>query len=91
MNVAPPTSMRPAAFSVGSNPAATADNHILLAGSFDQYLAVRRVGTTIEFVPHLFGPDGRPTGQRGYYLYTRVGGGVLVPDAFRLLNVATTA
>ena len=64
---------------------------LLLAGDFQQYVAVSRVGTAVEYVPHVFGNAGRPTGERGWYLYTRQGGGVVVADAFRLLNVATTA
>jgi predicted phage gp36 major capsid-like protein len=39
-----------------------------------------------EVIPHLFGANQRPTGQRGFYMHFRVGTGVLVPDAFRLTN-----
>ncbi len=73
------------------NAAATASNYVLLAGDFQQYLVVDRVGTTVEYVPHLFGANGRPTGTRGWYMYWRTGGECLVADAFRLLDVATTA
>lgn len=73
------------------NAAATADNFVALVGDFQQYLVVDRVGTTVEYIPHLFGANGRPTGTRGWYCYWRTGGAPLVLDAFRLLNVATTA
>jgi HK97 family phage major capsid protein len=73
------------------NAAATADNFLLVAGDWKHYLCVTRVGSSIEFVPHVFGANGRPSGERGYYFYARVGGDVLVDDAFRVLNVATTA
>ncbi|MFI6068230.1 phage major capsid protein [Micromonospora sp. NPDC051227] len=73
------------------NPAATASNYVLLGGDFRQYLVVDRVGATVEYIPHLFGANGRPTGTRGWYMYWRTGGEVLVPDAFRLLDVVTTA
>lgn len=73
------------------NPAATASNYVLLAGDFQQYLVVDRIGTTVEYIPHLFGANGRPTGTRGWYMHWRTGGECLVADAFRLLDVATTA
>ncbi|SFU04659.1 phage major capsid protein, HK97 family [Geodermatophilus amargosae] len=69
----------------GSLTASTAD-YALLAGSFDQYVIVDRIGTTLELVPHLFGAAGRPTGSRGFYMHWRTGGDVLTADAFRLVN-----
>jgi HK97 family phage major capsid protein len=67
---------------------ATAGNDsVLLLGAFDQYLVVDRVGTTVEYIPHLFGTtNNRPTGQRGWYMYWRTGGDALIDDAFRLLT-----
>jgi hypothetical protein len=44
---------------------------------------VDRLGSTLELVPHLVGSNRRPTGQRGALLW--------VPQAFRLLNLATGA
>src|SRR6185312_15955569 len=41
------------------------------------------LGSTLELVPHLVGSNRRPTGQRGALLW--------VPQAFRLLNLATGA
>lgn len=74
------------------NVAATADNHILTLGDFRYYYIVDRLGMTIEFIPHMFGTaNNLPTGQRGWYCYWRVGGDVAVIDAFRQLNLATTA
>lgn len=73
------------------NVGATADNHILLYGDFKQYLIADRVGLSLEFIPHLFSTaNNLPSGTRGWFAYWRVGGGVLVDDAFRVLNVATT-
>jgi HK97 family phage major capsid protein len=66
---------------------ATEDNYIAVYGDLQQYYVVDRVGTTIELVPHLFGANRRPTGQRGYYLYFRTGGDLVVTDAVRVLNV----
>lgn len=73
------------------NAAATADNHILALGDFRYYHIVDRIGLSVEFVPHVFGANGRPTGQRGWYCYWRVGADSVNDDAFRVLNVATTA
>lgn len=50
-----------------------------------------RVGTTVEYIPHLLGSNRRPSGQRGWYAYGRTGGDVLIDDAFRLLDCPTTA
>ena len=71
--------------------AATANNYLPLYGDFQQFVIVDRIGSTIELVPHLFGANRRPTGQRGALLWFRTGSNVVVPQAFRLLSVATTA
>jgi HK97 family phage major capsid protein len=61
-------------------------NFIALAGDFGQYCIVDRVGATVEYIPHLFGANGRPVGRRGWYMHWRSGGDVLIDDAFRMLN-----
>lgn len=73
------------------NAAATESNYVLLYGDFRQFLIVDRIGTRIEFIPNLVGANRRPTGQRGALLWFRTGSDVLVPNAFRLLDVPTTA
>lgn len=66
----------------------SADNYMLAFGDFDNYVIADRVGTTVEFIPHLFGTTGNfPTGQRGWYAYYRTGAGVVNSGGFRLLNV----
>lgn len=70
---------------------ATADNYVLLYGDFSQFLIVDRIGATLERVDHLVGANRRPTGQRGALLWWRTGSDVLVPNAFRLLNVETAS
>jgi predicted phage gp36 major capsid-like protein len=42
----------------------------------------------VELIPHLFGENRRPTGQRGWFAHWRVGGAPVVPGAFRRLEVA---
>jgi HK97 family phage major capsid protein len=41
----------------------------------------------IEPITNLFGPNGRPSGQRGLFLWGRTGSDAVVPQAFKILNV----
>lgn len=67
---------------------ATADNLILVYGDFSNYVIADRIGTTVEFIPHLFATgNNRPSGQRGWYAYFRVGADSVNDGAFQLLNV----
>ena len=60
-------------------------NGFLVFGDFSQFLIVDRVGMSVELVPHLFGANQRPTGQRGLYAIWRNDSKILVPNAFRIL------
>jgi HK97 family phage major capsid protein len=61
--------------------------NILVVGDFSNYLVAQRVGMTVEMVPVLFGTtNNRPTGQRGWYAYARVGADSIADVAFRLLQ-----
>lgn len=75
----------------GFNAAVTADNYLLLVGDFRNFVIVDRIGTTLELVPHLVGANRRPTGQRGALMWFRTGSDSVNDNAFRVLNVATTA
>lgn len=67
---------------------ALADNLVLLFGDFQRYVIADRIGTTVEFIPHLFHTTtNRPSGSRGWYAYARVGADSVDDGAFRLLNV----
>jgi HK97 family phage major capsid protein len=79
--------------STAINPAATdTTNHVLLVGDFSRYVIVDRVGLTVEVIPHLFATaNNRPSGSRGLYAYWRVGADSVDDNAFRVLNVPTTA
>lgn len=57
----------------------------LLYGDFTRYVIVDRIGLGIEVIPHLFGANRRPTGQRGLYAYWRNGAKVIDANAFRAL------
>lgn len=73
------------------NPEVTAENRVLLYGDFAAGMViVDRLGSTLELVPHLFGANRRPTGQRGALLWFRTGSDVVIPNAFRLLSIPTT-
>lgn len=72
------------------DPAVTANNYVLLVGEFQQFVIVDRIGAVLEVVPHLMGAAGRPTGDRGAFLWFRTGSNVTTINAFRLLNIATT-
>jgi HK97 family phage major capsid protein len=72
------------------NPAVTADNFVLAAGDWQAGMViVDRIGASLELIPNLMGANGRPTGERGAFLWWRTGSDVVVPNALRLLNVAT--
>ncbi len=63
------------------------EKKILAIGDFRYYLIAERLGLTVELIPHLFGENGRPTGQRGLYAIWRNGAKVLTKSAFRVLKV----
>jgi len=66
-------------------------NFILAYGEWKEFVIVRRIGTQVELVPHLFGASRRPTGQRGFHAWYRTGSDVLVNNALRMLDVASAA
>lgn len=64
----------------------TAEN-VLVVGDFSNYVIARRGGMSVELVPHLFDTtNNRPTGQRGWFGYARIGGNSVNDLAFRLLQ-----
>jgi HK97 family phage major capsid protein len=65
--------------------AATTGLKFLVYGDFSRYVIVDRIGLEIELIPHLFGANRRPTGQRGLYAFWRNGAKVVDANAFRAL------
>lgn len=65
--------------------ALTTGTSIAVFGDYRQFLIVDRIGMDVELVPHLFGSNRRPTGQRGIFAIWRNNSAVLVPAAFRRL------
>lgn len=67
--------------------AATTGSNLLLAGNFKQYYIYDRIGMSLEYIPQVFGSNGRPTAQRGWFATWRVGGDAVDPNAFRVLKL----
>jgi HK97 family phage major capsid protein len=59
--------------------------NILVVGDFRNYVIFDRVGSRVEFVPHMLGSNRLPNGRRGLYFWWRVGGKTVNTNAFRLL------
>lgn len=65
-------------------------NLVLMFGDYKRaFLIVDRVGMNIELIPHLFGANGRPTGQRGLYAVWFNSSKILVDNALRILKVTS--
>lgn len=62
---------------------------IMVFGDFSKYKIIDRVGLTVDVIPHLFGTNRRPTGERGIYAYWRNGAKVVATNAFRALTGTT--
>ncbi|WSI99516.1 phage major capsid protein [Nocardia sp. NBC_01329] len=72
-------------------PAANDTVYPVIYGNFSNFVIVDRLGASFEVVPHLFGANQRPTGQRGGFLFGRTGSDSVNDNAFRMLKVTTTA
>lgn len=66
---------------------ATQENYVLAFGDFQNYVIADRLGTTLSYIPQLFGANGRPVGKAGWHAWIRVGADSVNDGAFRLLNV----
>lgn len=67
---------------------ATGDDYVLIFGDFDNYVIADRIGTTVQFIPHLFHTTtNRPSGQSGWYAFYRVGADSVNDGGFRILRV----
>lgn len=72
--------------------AGAVSNFILVYGDFSNYVIADRVGTRVEFIPTLFHTgNNRPSGQRGWHAWYRVGADSVNDGAFRLLDVPSAA
>lgn len=72
--------------------AVTTGGLVLLAGNFEKYVIVDRIGMSVKYNDMLMGiTTGRPTGKAGWFAFWRVGADVVDVDAFRLLQLNQTA
>lgn len=71
----------------GMDSSMTTGSDILLTGNFSRYVIYDRLGATLEYIPNIFGADGRPTGQRGWMYWWRVGADSIDDNAFRVLRL----
>lgn len=59
----------------------------LVVGDWSNYVIARNGGMSVELVPHLFATaNNLPSGQRGWFAYSRIGGNSVNDLAFRLLQ-----
>lgn len=71
-----------------SSKTTTTAEEVLVNGDIHAgFKIVDRIGLVVEVVQHLFGANQRPTGQRGLYARWRVGSGVMIDNAIRVLQV----
>lgn len=64
----------------------SANSGLAIVGDFSNYVIARRGGMSVENIPHLFSTTTNlPSGTRGWFAYSRIGGGVVNTSGFRLL------
>lgn len=66
-------------------------NYAAIFGDFQNFVVATRLGMTVELIPHLFGATRRPTGQRGWLAWYRVGSDSINDSAFRMLDVVSAS
>ncbi len=60
--------------------------NIAVVGDFSNYVIARNGGMSVELVPHVFDvTNNRPTGERGWFAYARIGGDSVNDAAFKML------
>jgi HK97 family phage major capsid protein len=76
---------RPAHELSNMDSAIAAGKNLIVYGDFNNYVITQRVGSSVELIPHLFGANRRPTGQRGVWLWACYGADSINDAAFRML------
>ncbi len=65
-------------------------NYAMIFGDFSNFVITDRLGMAVEFIPTLFHTsNNRPSGQRGWFAYYRVGSDSVNDGAFRMLDVVS--
>lgn len=79
---------RPAYEASDMSSTVTTGEHVLLLGDWSNFVIADRIGTVVEFIPHLFATsNNRPSGSRGWYAFYRVGADSVNDGAFRVLQL----
>jgi HK97 family phage major capsid protein len=65
----------------------TTGSNVLLAGNFNEFIIVDRVGMSIKYDDNVKGANQRPTGEVQWAAFWRTGSGVANADAFRVLKL----
>lgn len=64
----------------------SANSGLAIVGDFQNYVIARRTGMSVELIPHLFSTTTNlPSGQRGWFAYSRIGGNVVNTYGLKLL------
>jgi HK97 family phage major capsid protein len=72
-------------------PAGTAAGNLLIVGDWRNFLVAQRAGMSIELVPHVFDvTNNRPTGERAWFAWARVGSDSINDLGFRMLQNKTS-
>jgi HK97 family phage major capsid protein len=72
-------------------PAGTTAANLLVVGDWRNFVVAQRAGMNIELVPHVFDvTNNRPTGERAWYAWARVGSDSVNDLAFRMLQNKTS-
>lgn len=72
-------------------PSGTAAANLAILGDWNNFVVAQRAGMSIELVPHVFDvTNNRPTGERAWYAWARVGSDSVNDLGFRLLQNRTT-
>jgi HK97 family phage major capsid protein len=76
---------------MNDTPATTTSNESLaVVGDWANFVIARRGGMSVELVPQIFDVTAnRPTGQRGWFAYARIGAGSVNDLGFRVLTNVT--
>lgn len=74
-----------------SLPSGTSAANLLIVGDWSNFVVAQRAGMNIELVPHVFDvTNNRPTGQRAWYAWARVGSDSVNDLGFRMLQNKTS-
>lgn len=66
-------------------------NYVLIFGELSNFVITDRLGMVVELIPHLFGANRRPSGQRGWLAWYRTGSDSVNDGGLRMLDVVSAS